>query len=178
MGKPDVSKMELVEELQKTIDKIDGEIDVLTSALKGKKQIKAETEKKKTLLIQLGESALKEQTALFADIETAEGNRATKAAAKAKKDSKAAKAPAAQVGAKPPGKEKANWQRPIKDVITLGSVVNALETLPSPINTLGDCKRWLEKNKFTDLPGVGVDKAAKAADQMAEFYKAHPEYVA
>jgi hypothetical protein len=157
------NKLQLIEEMQLTVDRLKVDVANADATLKAKKTILKEAEGRLSTLIRLGEDALKEQTALFPEEMEEPGT-------------KHAKAKKAEAGGDPKDGPKGWQKRPIKDAITLGSVVNALEVHDQPCTTLGDLILWLKKHDFTHLNGVGAEKAGKAADQLGEFWKANPHY--
>lgn len=158
-----MGKLEAIEEQHDTVRRLREEWEALDQDAKAKKKLLQAAERRRDAVIVIGEDALKEQTALFPE---AEANGKEKKPGRKKKDAAEPDAP----------KDEAWRERPVNDAIAVGVVVNGLETQDPPVLTLGEMADWLKKRRLTDLPGVGEEKAAKASDQLAEFFKANPQY--
>ena len=162
-------KLKLIEEAHDTVKRLRVSVENRKADLDAAKKLLDQAIKRRDSITDLGEAALKDQQPLFSDDSTAEANgKASKGKAKAAAAEKPAKV------AK--GKDTSWVGMPVKNAITIGVIVNGLETHDPPVTTLGDLMLFLKRHKFEDLPGVGAEKAAKAADQLAEFRKAHPEF--
>jgi hypothetical protein len=153
-------KCTFIEEAQNTVDRLNAELASMQEQVKAKKAIVKDAEHRRDALIRLGPDALKQQQPLFETPEEKPNGKPKKTETKAAK----------------PGKNKAWRSLPVKDAIAVGAVVNQLEAWSPPVVNLGELFLWLKKNKFTQLPGVGEDKAAQAADQLGEWQKANPQY--
>lgn len=168
-----VGKLQLIEEAQDNVNKLAFRVANSKAEFEAVKKLHDQAVKRRDQVIAIGEAALKDQHPLFPEEEN--GKPKTAGAGKEKKPTKA-QVNAAAVADSVKTDAKAWRAVPIKDVITIGSIRNYLETdgiteLGPMIDKLG--KGW----NFKDCPGVGPEKAARAADQLASYRKAHPEWV-
>ena len=168
-------KLTLIEDQRKTIKRLALREANAKAEYQAAKKLLEQAEKQLTAVIDLGEDALKEQQPLLADLDEPATNGKPKRISK-KAANEAAIAAQAPLGEPGKGKDKSWKSRPVKDALSIGSVVNALEHCEPPVMNLGELQLWLKKHSLLDLPGVGQEKAAKAADQLADFWKDHPEY--
>lgn len=168
-----VGKLQLIEEAQDNVNKLAFEVQNLKGDYESAKKRHDRAVKFRDFVIANGEAALNVQTPLFP--EEGNGKPKTAGAGKEKKPTKA-EANAAAVAESVKSDAKAWRAVPIKDVITIGSIRNYLET--DGITELGPMMDKLGKGwSFKDCPGVGPEKAARASDQLAAFRKAHPGWI-
>lgn len=155
-------KLQLIEDQQRTVERLTLQVANRKAEYDAARKLLDESIRRRDSIIVLGEAALKEQQPLF------EGDHG-------KEEKKPSRTPK-KAEAKAKGTDTSWKTRPVKDAITLGAIVNGLESQDPPVLNLGGLMIWLKDHTFRDLAGVGEEKAAKAADQLAEFRKAHPEF--
>lgn len=167
------NKQEAVDEAQAYADRLARTVVSWTANLNAAKKAHQAAQERVHSIIRLGEAALQEQQPLFGENgkETEHGS-----ALPADAEATGASGITPETDASPAD---TSWRdRPLKDAISVGVVVNALEAQPSPVVTMGQFADWQNTpgNTLTNLAGVGQAKADKAADQLAEFWKANPQY--
>lgn len=168
-----MGKLELIEEAQDTVNRMTMRAANAKAEHDSAKKLLDQALKRRDQIIAIGEAALNEQTPLFPPEES---NGHAKAAAKKKPTKAEANEAAIKAAEARPGST-GGWRSvPLVEVFTYGAVRNYFEC--DGISTLGPVIDKLEKGfKFQDIPGVGAEKAAKCADQLADFRKKNPQWV-
>lgn len=77
--------------------------------------------------------------------------------------------------------DKDGWRKvSLKDAGVPSNLLEKLEANSPPLRTLGELVDWQAArgghNRLTDIKGIGESGEAKIADNIAEFWKKHPEY--